>query len=79
VKRARIAEDILVPLDNNLSERGLCMAKLKQKVSETFRSVEVGQYFFRAKASFSYLAILSACKGDPCLPAPSPPAAAPLL
>ena len=82
----RFAEDLRVPFDNNQAERDLRMAKTKQKISGTFRSLEHGQHFFRARTYIStavkqgqraFGAILAAFKGDPFMPTAGP-ASAPL-
>ena len=80
----RFAEDLRVPFDNNQAERDIRMVKTKQKISGTFRSLEQGQHFFRARTYIStavkqgqsaFGAILAAFRGDPFLPTAKPSSA----
>jgi transposase len=66
--------DVNVPFDNNLAERDIRMAKLYQKISGCFRSVEGAKWFSLIKSYTStcrkqghdiYAAILAAFDGQP--------------
>ena len=80
----RFAEDLRVPFDNNQAERDLRMAKARQKISGTFRSLEHGQHFFRARTYIStavkqgqsaFGSILAGFKGAPFMPMAGPASA----
>jgi transposase len=82
----RFVEDLRVPFDNNQAERDVRMAKTKQKISGTFRSLEHGQHFFRARTYIStavkqgqsaFGSILAAFKGSPFMPTAGPASAIP--
>jgi len=68
----------LIPFDNNLGERDIRMAKLKQKISGTFRGPDGGDFFARIRGYISTLrkndqnilaGIQSAFENSPILPA----------
>lgn len=73
----RFANDFSVPFDNNLAERDLRMAKVKQKVSGTFRSWDGAINFCRIRSYISTVkknsipvidAIISSFEGEPLIP-----------
>jgi transposase len=70
-------EDLSVPFTNNLAERDLCMVKVQQKVSGTFRSTQGAVHFCRICGYLSTLhkqglyvfsALQAALCGQPLLP-----------
>lgn len=69
--------DFSIPFDNNLAERDLRMAKVKQKISGCFRSLKGAQVFARVRGYVStsrkhslnvFDAIMMAVKGQPFMP-----------
>ncbi len=73
----RFMSDFNVPFTNNQAERDLRMAKLKQKISGGFRSVQGAQMFARIAGYLSTLrkqginiahAMTALCAGQPILP-----------
>ena len=73
----RFANDLSVPFDNNAAERAARMAKLKQKISGTFRGATTGEAFFQTKtytatakkqAVSTFDAIHRAYQGNPFMP-----------
>lgn len=70
-------QDFAVPFTNNLAERDLRMAKVKEKISGCFRSVDAARDFFRIRGYISTArkqgwdilsAVVAAVRGDPFLP-----------
>ncbi len=57
----RFAHDLTVPFDNNQAERDARMAKLRQKISGTFRGATFGADYFKIK---SYLSTAKKQLGD---------------
>lgn len=69
--------DFQIPFTNNLAERDLRMAKVKQKISGTFRSPEGALFFCRIRGYISTMkknhqkvldTLISAFSGNPFLP-----------
>lgn len=69
--------DFSSPFDNNQAERDVRMAKLKQKISGTFRSPEGANYFARIRGYINTAkknkaniadALYDACSGNPFMP-----------
>ena len=74
----RFAEDLQIPFDNNLAERDIRMAKLRQKISGTFRNEEQASAFYEIRSYLStarkqgadiLAAIRGAFTGAPFMPA----------